>query len=243
MAMRIVTDVRQYLAAGFLIVIGLMASGCGDTASVNPAAELASLTVTTGTTTATLQPPFNPGTTNYTVNLSNNITSVTVSAQPAVSGDTVSIDNQTTTSKVIDLGQPVPTGSTTSVSIAVSSSGATPRTYTVSLVRAGLTGNNSLQSLAVSSGSLTPSFDADTQDYTVDVANNVGTLSVTPILDDPNATMTINGKPAISGQPSTITLGGPGSDTHIDIAVTAQNNTRKTYTILVNRGGYRAIIT
>jgi hypothetical protein len=234
--MRTVTVVRQYLAAGFLIAIGLIPAGCGDTASVNPSAQLASLTVTTGTTTATLQPAFNPGTTNYTVNLSNDVTSVTVSAQPAVSGDTVSIDNQATTSKAIDLGQPVPAGSTTTVSIAVSGSGTSPTTYTISLVRAGVTGNNSLQGLAVSPGNLAPDFDANLQSYTVDVANNVESITVTPTLSDPAATMTVNGQPAISGQPSIVPLKAAGQDTAIPIVVTAQNSSAKTYTVTVSRG-------
>lgn len=236
MMMRTVTVVRQYLAPVFLIVIGLIASGCGDTATVNPTSQLANLTVTTGTTTATLQPAFNPATTNYTVDLSNNITSVTVSAQPAVSGDTVSIDNQTTTSKIIDLGQPVLAGSTTPVSIVVSESGTTSRTYMVSRVRAGVTGNNSLQSLAVSPGTLTPAFNANTQDYTVDVATTVASITVTSTLSDPAVALTVNQNPMTSGQASTIFLNGPGQSTAIPIVVTALNGNPKTYTITVGRG-------
>ena len=170
MAMRTVTVVRQYLAAAFFIATGLMAFGCGDTATVNQEAQLVSLTVTTGTTTATLQPAFNPGTTNYTVNLSNNITSVTITAQPAVSGDTVTINGQNTRSSVITLGA---AGTTTPVSIVVSGSGANPGGYTVRFVRAGLTGNNSLQNLAVSPGTPPIAFSENTLNYTVDVASTV----------------------------------------------------------------------
>lgn len=224
-----VTVVRLYLVAVFLVAISLIASGCGDTASVNPAAELASLTVTPGT----LQPVFSGGTTQYNVDLSNDITSVTITAQPADGGDTVTINNQTTTNSVITLGA---AGTTTSVPITVSGSGTTPRTYTVNLVRASF--SNSLQSLAVSPGTLAPSFNMNTLTYTVDVANNVGSINVTPTVQDPAATMTVNGKPATSGQASTVTLNNPGQSqtTAIPIVVKAQNGNEKTYTVTVSRG-------
>lgn len=234
--MHTMTVVRQHLAAAFLLVTGLIAYGCGDSATVNPEATLANLTVTTDTATITLQPSFNPATTSYTADLSNNVTTVTVSAQPAVGGDNVTIDGQATTSKVIDLGPPVPAGSTTLVSVTVSDPPNTPRTYTVLLRRAALDGNNSLQNLTVAPGTLSPSFNANTQSYTVDVANNVGSVTVTSALQDAAATMTVNGQPTTSGQARTVTLNGPGQPTVIPIVVTAQNGNPKTYTVTVSRG-------
>lgn len=227
--MRIVTDVRQYLPAAFLIAIGLIVSGCGDTASVNQGAQLASLTVTPGT----LSPAFSGGTTQYNVQLDSNVSSVTVSAQPAVGGDTVTINNQVTTSSVIALGE---AGTTTTASISVSGSGADPRTYVVSLLRAGLNGNNSLESLTVSPGSLDSPFNANDLSYKVNVANNVGSVTVTPTLSDTAATMTVNGQAANSGQAHTVTLNPAGQDTAIAIVVTAQNGNPKTYTVTVSRG-------
>ncbi|MEK6584974.1 MAG: cadherin-like beta sandwich domain-containing protein, partial [Nitrospirota bacterium] len=44
-----------------------------------------------------------------------------------------------------------------------------------------------------------------------------------------------NGQPATSGQDQTITLNGAGSNTFINIVVTAQNSTPKTYTVVVAR--------
>lgn len=234
--MRTMTVVRQYLAAALLLVIGLIAYGCGDSATVNPEATLANLSVTTDTATITLQPSFNPATTSYTADLSNNVTTVTVSAQPAVSGDNVTINGQVTTNRVIDLGPPVPAGSTTLVSITVSDPPNTPKTYTVLLRRAALEGNNSLQSLTVSPGALAPTFNANTQTYTVDVANTVGSVTVTPTLQDTAATMTVNGQATNSGQARTVNLNPAGQSTSISIAVTAQNGNLKTYTVTASRG-------
>ena len=234
---RTLTVVRQYLAAAFLIVIGLMAYGCGDSATVNPEAALANLTVTTNTATITLDPVFNPATTNYTANLSNNVSTVTITAQPAVAGDTISIDGQTTTSTSIDLGQPVPTESTKLANVVVSNPPSSSRTYTVLLKRAGLDGNNSLQSLTVSPGTPPIVFNENTLNYSVTVGNTVNSVTVTPTLQDPLATMTVNGQPATSGQARTITpLSPPGQSTTITILVRAQNGTEKPYTITVSRG-------
>ena len=114
------TIAMQYLASSLTLMIGLSLYGCSDSASVNPVVDLASLTITSGTTPVTLQPSFNPATTNYTVDLSTNLTSVTVTAQPAVAGDSVTINGETTTSRAIALGG---AGTTTPVNIVVSESG------------------------------------------------------------------------------------------------------------------------
>src|SRR5690242_330328 len=124
---RTMTVAGQYLAAAFLVALGLSAYGCGDSATVNPEVELSRLTVSPGT----LQPGFSAGTTSYRVDLTNNIASVIITAQAAVSGDTVSINGQSTTSRTITLD---PAGSTTVVNVVVSESTNNSRTYTVRLV-------------------------------------------------------------------------------------------------------------
>ena len=233
--MRTMTVVRQYLAAAFFIVIGLIASGCGDSATVNPEVQLAGLEIGLQNGAATLNPAFNPATTNYTTDLTSDTQSVTVTAVPAVSGDSVTINGQAVTNRVVPLNE---AGKTTVVNVIVSESNTSSKTYTVVINRAGITGNNSLQRLTVSPGTLPPpGFDPNTLTYAINVATSVETISVTPTLQDLTATMTVNGQAATSGQPSTVRLGVPGSNTRVDIIVTAQNNTPKIYTVNVNRGG------
>lgn len=226
---RHIANTGHFLAMTLLIALGFNTYGCGDSATINPVVQLASLTVSPGT----LQPAFTGGTTQYNVNLTSNVASVRITAQPAVAGDTVTINGQVTTSSDIPLGA---AGTTTPVSIVVSESTTNSRTYTVLLVRAGLAGNNSLQSLVVSPGTLAPSFDPNVQAYTVDVANNVGSVTVTATLSDPAATMTVNGQAATSGQASLVSLNGPGQSTVIPIVVTAQNGNPNTYLVTASRG-------
>lgn len=218
--------VGQCLTVALLVAIGWSAYGCSDSASINPEVELGSLTVDPGT----LQPAFASTTTRYSVDLSNNVTSVTITAQPRVDGDTVSIDGQTTTSRSITLGQAgaLPTV----VSIVVSESTSKSRTYTVVLNRASLADNNDLAALSVVPGALSPAFASGQQNYTVDVATDVTSVSISATKSDPNAV--ISGDVPNEGQ-AIIPLGGPGTTKDLLITVTAQNGNAKTYRITIKR--------
>ncbi|NGZ98591.1 MAG: hypothetical protein CV089_21150 [Nitrospira sp. WS110] len=200
--------------------------GCGDSATINPEVELGSLTINSGT----LQPTFASTTTQYSVELSAGVTSVTIAAQPRVAGDTVTIDGQTTTSRTIAVG---PSGGPpTVVSIVVSESTTKSRTYTVVLNKASLAGDNDLSGLVVMPGPLTPAFASGQQNYTVDVATDVTTVSVSATKSDPNAVL--SGDVPNQGQ-AIVPLGGPGTTKDVLITVTAQNGNAKTYRITIKR--------
>ncbi|BBI36745.1 S-layer homology domain-containing protein [Cohnella abietis] len=94
--------------------------------------------------------------------------------------------------------------------------------------------DNSLLSLLLSSGTLSPSFEPMITSYTASVNNSVDSLTATPVLYNTKATVTINGSAATSGQPSqavTLQIG----DNPIDVVVTAQNGATNTYTVHVTR--------
>lgn len=91
-----------------------------------------------------------------------------------------------------------------------------------------------LSSLTLSSGTLSPLFASGTTDYTVNVANSVNRITVTPTTNELKATMTVNGTATTSGLGSEINLNA-GSNP-ITIVVTAQDGVAtKTYTLTVNR--------
>ena len=69
----------------------------------------------------------------------------------------------------------------------------------------------------------------------MNVASTVTSITVTPRLEGYQCDMTVNGQTTNSGQARTITLNGAGSNTIINIIVTAQNGTQKPYTVNVNR--------
>jgi hypothetical protein len=232
--MRTLTAVRQYLAAAFLLVIGLIAYGCGDSATVSEPAALGNLSVSTGT----LEPPFNPATSDYTVQLSSDVSSTTITASPRVAGDTIRIDNQPTTSQTITLDSP---GAEKSVSIVVTDSGTggSSNSYTVR-VRRDLE-DNSLQALSVLGGTLAPSpFDKDTLNYSVNgVGASVTSITISATKSDQDSIMQIGSVTVPAGTPSgqaTIQLGNTGSATPVSIDITRPSGSKKTYTVTINRG-------
>jgi len=194
--------------------------------------NLQSLAISPGT----LDPSFTASTTSYTVPVPNTVTSVTVTPRLQDASATMTVNGQATNSgqaRTIDLNGP---GSSTIITIVAIAQNGTSKPYSVRVAREALGGNNNLSALSVSPGTLNPStFDAATTNYTVDVTSNVGTVSITPTRQDPTATITVNGQPTNSGQAQTITLNGAGSNTLINIVVTAQNGTQKAYTLNVAR--------
>jgi formylglycine-generating enzyme required for sulfatase activity len=195
--------------------------------------NLSALSVTPGS----LAPAYAQNTLTYTVNVASDVTSVTISATKAdsnavMSGDVTAGTGVATGQATIQLGVP---GTTTGVTIWVTSPGGSQKTYTLNVSRAALGGNNHLQSLSVSPGTLSPSFSGSRTAYTANVGDNVTSVTVTPWLQDDNSSVTINGQGTSSGQARFITLAPAGSSTEIEIIVTAPNGSSKTYLITVSR--------
>ncbi|TKB89587.1 MAG: cadherin-like beta sandwich domain-containing protein [Nitrospira sp.] len=187
--------------------------------------NLQSLTVSPGT----LAPPFLATTTSYTVDVGTSVTSVTVTARAQDAGATVSINNQTTTSLSIPLGA---AGTNTPIQVEVTAPNGSQKPYIVTVNRAAPGGNNNLQSLSVSPGSLAPGFNPSTRSYTVNVADTVERITVAAQAQDAGATVSIENQTTTS---LSVQLEPAGNPTIVSIDVTAPNNNQKTYTVRVNR--------
>lgn len=177
----------------------------------------------------------------YTVNVATDVISVDVSATKsdpnavmAIGSVTVPAGTVSGSAFNIPLGAP---GSDTPILIIVTAqNGVDSKTHTVTVHRAAPSSNNNLASLDVIPGSLVPSFAPSIVDYTVDVATNDNSVTVTATLQDVSAIMLINGQGISSGQPREISpLQPPGSDTIIEIVVRAQNGVENPYRITVRR--------
>ena len=220
---RLLTFVRRCVPVAILVAICWSAYGCGDTASISngPAVRLASLAISPGA----LSPAFSPTTTNYTVNVPATTTTVTVTATPEDSTATVVITGGATQSL------PGP-GSSKDITIVVTAQSGSQSTYIVTVNKAALAADNNLSALTVAPGALSPAFASGIQNYTVDVATDVTSVSVSATKSDPNAV--ISGDVPNEGQ-AMILLGGPGTTTNVLITVTAQDGSAETYRITVNR--------
>ncbi|TCS09210.1 autotransporter domain-containing protein [Rhizobium sp. BK418] len=98
----------------------------------------------------------------------------------------------------------------------------------------GASSNADLSQLQPSQGSLSPAFSANTLSYSISVPHNVTAITLTPVVSEPNATVTVNGSPVASGSASMSVSLAVGS-TAIPVVVTAQDGTMKTYNVDVIR--------
>lgn len=204
--------------------------GCQDTGSIDPGPQLAGLSVSS----ASLQPPFASETTGYIVDLPSATSDLTVSATKSdpndvLSGAITAPAGQATGQATISPPGP---GSTKDISLTVTSPDGRAKIYMITLRMIPLGGDNTLRSLTLSPGTLSPTFSAGIQDYRVNVATAVAEVTVSATKSDANAV--ISGDVPNEGR-ATITLNGPGTTKMISILVTAPNGTSRTYTVTVVR--------
>ena len=201
-------------------------------------AELSNLTLSSGT----LVPAFG-GT--YTASVGYTVSSVTITPELSDADNssvTVSVYDDggmlvsgphTVTSGTASTALPLNVGNNV-IKVLVTAQDGSTRTYIVTVTRAAVNSNADLSGLTLSSGMLSPAFGADTTNYTANVENNVNSLTVTPTVADGHAAVTVNDVPVTSGAASAALPLITGSN-EITILVTAQDNTTKTYKVVVTR--------
>ncbi|WP_423909595.1 BspA family leucine-rich repeat surface protein [Candidatus Spongiihabitans sp.] len=103
-------------------------------------------------------------------------------------------------------------------------------------VTVGAAADAALSGLMLSAGDiLSPAFASDTISYTASVGNAVDSITVTPTLNDANASVTVNGAAVVSGAASGAISLAVG-ETEIKVVVTAEDTTtERTYTVAVTR--------
>ncbi|MCX6874729.1 MAG: immunoglobulin domain-containing protein [Verrucomicrobia bacterium] len=98
-----------------------------------------------------------------------------------------------------------------------------------------MSANANLASLSTSTGTLSPSFDSATTNYTTRVSNTTPSITITPTVADALASVRVHGSLVNSGGASAPIQLAVGSNV-ISVAVTAQDGiTTKTYTVTVTR--------
>jgi hypothetical protein len=94
---------------------------------------------------------------------------------------------------------------------------------------------NQLSSLAISSGTLSPTFASGTADYTASVANDVIQVTVTPTAKDSGATIKVNTVDATSGEASGLIDLAAGTNTITIVVTGSGGKATNTYTVTVTR--------
>ena len=185
--------------------------------------DLASLTVSKGS----LSPAFSASVKNYEVTVENDVTSITVTAKKYAANAT--IDHESVT-KNLEVGS-------NTVNITVTAADGTPKTYQITIYRKSpegevkgkdeeKDGDTSLKSLDVSGYTLTPTFNPNTQSYSMSVGNNITALKVNAVANSSKSTVSVRGNSNFQVGMNTIY-----------VTVTAENGNTKTYTVNVKRAG------
>jgi len=215
-------------------VTGYNSAGSGS-ATVNisvvpPVLRLQSLSLSSGT----LSPAFSAITTSYTANVSNATSSVTITPTAGDPSFTITVNGAAVASGSNSAAIPLIVGSNPITVIVSTQDGSSHKTYTVAVTRAASNDDN-LSALKLNGGTFSPAFVKTTTSYTAAVANGVTSVKITPTVDEPNATVHVDGGLVTSGTASP-TINLPVGATTINTIVTAQDGTTsKDYTIVVTR--------
>ncbi len=158
---------------------------------------------------------FSAGNTNYSCSVAENVTSVNVSASAEDGGASVS----GTGNKNLNYGN-------NKISVTVKAPAGNTNTYTINVTRKdNRSSENSLSSLSISDGNLSPGFSSGNTSYSIEVPYSVSSLNIKANTKDSKASVKIENNSLTAEE-----------TTEVRIIVTAENGERKTYTISAKRG-------
>ncbi|MCL2042179.1 MAG: cadherin-like beta sandwich domain-containing protein [Bacteroidales bacterium] len=198
----------------FFTIISLMFIVGGVTASDN--ANLTNIIVSSGN----LVPVFNPNITNYTLNVLNMVTDITLQG--------IAEDPEATVTGNV-FSEPINVGSNLFTLTVTATDGITTKDYYINVIRAFSGDGADLASLTVDPGVLVPAFSPNVTTYTVNVANSATVMNyITGVPDDPSATVTGN----VVNAPLNV-----GSNLFTITVTAADGVTTKSYYVTVIRAG------
>jgi hypothetical protein len=178
---------------------------------------------------------LSPGVFDYSASVNNSSQSVSLKVE-SNSDATITVNDQTVTNANGTVGPfPLQTGDNKFL-ITVDDKIHTPNTYTLTITRKQNV-NNLLQNITLSKGELSPKFSSDITEYTVDVANEVDSLSVSPQAFDNTESIKINDS---VWKNEAIPVQLPVGKSDIVVLVTAENGDVKAYTLHITREAEQA---
>ncbi len=191
---------------------------------------------------ATLVGTTGPGYLNFTAGVPNSVGSLQIVPTAKDPNATIKVGNFTVASGQPSPGIPLAEGGQTVITIVITAQdGITVKTVIITVNRAA-SADATLSNIALSSGTLTPAFAANTLNYTASVSNATTTVKITPLPNDANSSVAVNGTTLTAGS---FFLNVPlmvGANV-ITTVVTAQNGTTtKTYTVTVTRVSNNALL-
>ncbi len=181
---------------------------------------------------------FAPDVASYSANVAYETASIRVTANPLNSNATLKINDIETTNDTASNDIELVEGSNTIKVKVTSADGTSNKVYTLEITRLGVEtslATADLQSISLSSASLSPTFQPDNISYSSTVSNETTEILVTANPLNSNATLEIN-HVAISSNPASTTIALSEGNNTITIKVTSEDeSTEKTYELVVSR--------
>ncbi len=204
-------------------------AGLALPASTN--ANLSALTISAGALVAA----FDSATISYVDTVANAVSTLTVTPISSNSTATIKVNTVAVTSGAASQAITLTANAVTTITTVVKAAdGTTTKTYTVAVFRRP-SSDNDLSSLTIASGTLVPTFASSTLSYVDTVLYGTTSITVTPTVNESNATITVDGSSVTSGAASSAIALTMGTSNAVTIVVTAQDGSTKTYTVNVYR--------
>lgn len=182
-----------------------------------------------------LTPNFSSKDTNYTASVPHAISQITATATLSDAKASLSLNGNAISSAESSKPIALAAGKATEILFSVKAQdGKTTKNYHVMVLRAA-SAVNSLDSLSLSGGAI--AFEKTKTSYTIPLPNSMNSVGIKAVLADLEAAMTIDGKPAKSGEMTTIESLPVLVDRKVEIIITAPNKEIKTYTLTFQRAG------
>lgn len=179
--------------------------------------------------------------TDISAQVGNGITSATVNVTVSPNATWKLYSDQSCQTEIANKVVSLNVGVNTAYVKVTAQDGSTSKIYTLAVTRAGSPDAN-LNGLSMKAGNndvpLSPTFNANTLNYTASVASGISEVTVAPVVREANATYTVNGSSPAAGQTGVdVALNGTGTTTAISVEVTAQSGSKQAYRIAVVRAG------
>ena len=158
------------------------------------------------------------------MSVDNSVSDITITAVPEVSTSTVTITNTVDSTTSSGTGTFNLVSGTNTFNIDVQSEDTTTKTYTLTVTKAA-SSNTYLSSISVDNGTLDPTFNKNTKEYTVDLTNETSAITITAVPEDSTSTVTGDGLKSLN----------VGAN-RFEIEVAAEDGvSTDTYVVTVNR--------
>ncbi len=197
----------------------------------NGNANLSNLTISTGE----LSPAFNEDVTSYSVEVENEINGITVTPSAVEESSNIMVNDfvtlSGTESEFVNLEE-----GTNSINIKVTAEDGTLKQYTIKVIRAFANSNANLHGLTFSDGFLSPDFNENITDYTIQVENSITGITITPIVAEISSELLVlkDGTP-VSPVEGSYPVNLEEGDNTLHIKITAEDGTGKNYIVTIRR--------